>query len=302
MSEVIGSQQPLKTREALEKPRSRRGPASAKDGAVWNVVAHLILGVGSLIMVFPFIWQLIMSVSTTGEITSVPPQLIPSQLHFENYPAVFDKMPFLQQLWVTVATTLARVGGQLLFCSMAGYAFARMRFPGRNALFAVFLSVLMVPGQIYLIPQFEIIQKLGLLNTIAGISLPGLFIAFGTFLFRQHFISMPAELEEAARLDGANPWQIFVRVMLPLSGPAASALVIITTLGSWNDLLWPLVIASTEQKMPLSVGLASFSGQYATDYPMQMAAATMAMAPIFILFLTMQRRFVEGLASSGVKG
>lgn len=267
-----------------------------------NIGAHVVLMIGSAVMLFPFVWQLIMSLSTQGEITSVPPQIIPERLNFENYVAVFQQMPFLQQLGVSVSTTVIRVVGQLLFCSMAGYAFARMRFPGRNILFGVFLSILMVPGQIFLVPQYEIIRSMGLLNTIAGISLPGIFIAFGVFLFRQHFMSMPLELEESARLDGANPAQTFFRVMLPLSGPAASALIIITTLGSWNDLMWPLVIATYEDRMPLSVGLASFSGQYATNYPVLMAASLMAMLPIFILFLSMQRRFVEGLAQSGVKG
>lgn len=264
--------------------------------------AHLVLIVGSAIMLFPFAWQILMSLSTQAAITSVPPQVIPDRLHLENYPAVFESMPFAQQLWVSIAITVIRVAGQLLFCSMAGYAFARMHFPGRNILFAVFLSILMVPGQIFMIPQYEIISSLGLLNSIAGIALPGLFIAFGVFLFRQHFLTMPKELEEAARLDGANPAQIFFRIFLPLSGPAASALIIITTLGSWNDLMWPLVIATEATTMPLSVGLASFSGQYATNYPLLMAAAVMAMAPIFILFLSMQRRFVDGLAQAGVKG
>lgn len=276
-------------------------PTPARGGSS-NAGAHVLLLAGSLVMVFPFLWQIVMSLSTQGEITAVPPHIIPSQLHPENYAAVFGRMPFLEQLWVSVATTVIRVVGQLVFCSMAGYAFARMRFPGRNVIFGMFLAVLMVPGQIYLIPQYEIIRQLGWLNTIRGIALPGIFIAFGTFLFRQHFASMPKELEEAARIDGANPFQIFVRVMLPLSMPAASALIIITTLGSWNDLLWPLVIASDERTMPLSVGLAGFSGQYATNYPVLMAAAVMAMAPIFVLFLSMQRRFIEGLAQSSIKG
>lgn len=280
----------------MAKPRAASGPKFP------NLGAHAILIVGSIVMVFPFVWQIIMSLSTQGEITSVPPSLIPSQLHPENYAAVFERMPFLQQLWVSVTTTLMRVVGQLVFCALAGYAFARMHFPGRNVLFGLFLSILMVPGQIYLIPQYEIIRSLGLLNSIVGIGLPGMFIAFGTFLFRQHFASMPRELEESARLDGANPWQIFWRIFLPLSMPAASALIIITTLGSWNDLIWPLVIATHENKMPLSVGLASFSGQYATNYPALMAASLMAMLPIFLLFLSMQRRFIEGLAQSGVKG
>lgn len=183
---------------------------------------HLVLLIGGLLMVFPFVWQLNMSLSTQAEVTSVPPTWFPTEPQWGNYPAVFEQVPFWNQFLNTAAVTIARVLGQLLLCALAGYAFARMTFRGKNVLFALVLSILMVPYQIYLIPQYDIVQQLGWLNTVAGIAAPGIFSAFGTFLMRQHFMGMPRSLEEAARLDGANPWQTFWRIMFPLSGPALS--------------------------------------------------------------------------------
>lgn len=267
-----------------------------------NIDAYLVLTLGGLIMIFPFVWQLIMSLSTQAEVTSVPPTLLPDAVQWRNYLDVFDLLPFASQFTVSALVTLMRVVVQMILCAMAGYAFARMRFRGRGIIFALLLSILMVPSQIYLIPQYSIIQNLGLLNTVLGIAMPGLFSAFGTFLLRQHFSSMPDSLEEAARLDGANQWQIFWKVMLPLSGPALASVAILTTIASWNDLLWPLVVSTYEDRMPLAVGLATLQGQHMTNYPVMMAASLLAMAPILILFLVLQRRVVEGLAHSGMKG
>ena len=263
---------------------------------------HLVLLLGGLLMVFPFLWQLSMSLSTQAEVTSVPPTWLPAEPQWGNYPAVFEQVPFWNQFLTTVAVTVARVVGQLLLCALAGYAFARMTFPGKGLPFALVLSILMVPYQIYLIPQYDIIQELGWLNTVAGIAAPGIFSAFGTFLMRQHFMGMPRSLEEAARLDGANPWQTFWRIMFPLSGPALSAVAILTALASWNDLMWPLIVATYDDRTTLAVGLASLQGQFTTDYPVMMAAAFMAMLPLMILFIVLQRRVVEGLAHSGMKG
>ena len=263
---------------------------------------HLVLLLGGLLMVFPFLWQLSMSLSTQAEVTSVPPTWLPAEPQWGNYPAVFEQVPFWNQFLTTVAVTVARVVGQLLLCALAGYAFARMTFPGKGLLFALVLSILMVPYQIYLIPQYDIIQELGWLNTVAGIAAPGIFSAFGTFLMRQHYLGMPRSLEEAARLDGANPWQTFWRIMFPLSGPALSAVAILTALASWNDLMWPLIVATYDDRTTLAVGLASLQGQFTTDYPVMMAAAFMAMLPLMILFIVLQRRVVEGLAHSGMKG
>ena len=265
-------------------------------------ITHLVLMLGGLLMVFPFLWQLSMSLSTQAEVTSVPPTWLPSEPQWGNYPAVFEQVPFLNQFLTTVAVTVARVVGQLLLCALAGYAFARMTFPGKNVLFALVLSILMVPYQIYLIPQYDIIQELGWLNTVAGIAAPGIFSAFGTFLMRQHYMGMPRSLEEAARLDGASPWRTFWQIMFPLSGPALSAVAILTALASWNDLMWPLIVATYDDRTTLAVGLASLQGQFTTDYPVMMAAAFMAMLPLMILFIVLQRRVVEGLAHSGMKG
>src|SRR5690625_2895103 len=180
---------------------------------------------------------------------------------------------------------------------MAGFAFARMHFWGRGIIFAVILSILMVPTQAFLIPQFEIVQNLGLMNTVWGIAAPGVFSAFGTFLMRQAFLGLPSEIEEAARLDGASPWQMFWRVMLPLTKPSLSALTIITVLFAWNSLLWPLVVTTEAARMPLAVSLATMQGQHSTDYPMLMAAALMAMAPVLVVFVVLQRALLQRLAA-----
>jgi multiple sugar transport system permease protein len=266
-----------------------------------NALAHVVLVIGSLVMLFPFAWQILASLSTTAEITSIPPTFIPSSLHPENFVAVFERLPFLSLFGVSVAITVIRVVAQLILCAMAGYAFARMRFRGRNVMFALVLVILLVPPQVFLISQYQIVQGLGLLDSVGGIVLPGLFSAFGAFLMRQFFLGLPEELEEAARIDGANPLQVFWRIMLPLARPGLSALAVIGVLLSWNDLLWPLVVSTRPGAQPLSVGLASLQGQYTTDYPVIMAAALLACAPILVLFLVMQRRVIDGLAFSGMK-
>ncbi|AQP49000.1 sugar ABC transporter permease [Tessaracoccus aquimaris] len=275
---------------------------SVLRGQLRYLPVHILLILGGMVMLFPFVWQVLMSLSTNAEIQSVPPQFIPGTFRWENYVEVFQKLPFLQQFGTSLLITVARTLGQLVFCALAGYAFARMQFRGRNLLFGMLLAILMIPGQAYLIPQYQIVKSFGLLETAAGVVLPGLFSAFGTFLMRQAFMSMPKELEEAARLDGCNPWQTFWRVMLPLAKPSLFAVAIVTVLWSWNDLLWPLIVTTREENMPISVGIATLAGQYSSDYAVMMAASVMAMAPIFVLFFSMQKRVIEGLASSGLKG
>lgn len=198
----------------------------------------------------------------------------------------------------TVVTTVV----QVLFCSMAAYAFARIEFPFKNAIFVLVLSVLMVPGQIFLIPQYRIVQSLGLLDTIPALFLPNLFSAFGTFLLRQFFMSLPKELEEAALLDGCNRFQIFGRIMLPLTKAGIVSLVIFTAKFAWNDFMWPLIVNTSMDKMTLGPALSTLQGQYTTKYPMQMAGAVMAVIPIIVLFFIFQKQFIEGVAQSGIKG
>ena len=281
-------------------PARSRTAGTPRNRGLW--IVHVVLIAGAALMVFPFVWQLLTSFKTLSDSVQVPPSFLPREWVFTNFAEVFDSMPFGQMFLNSVLLTVGRTVGQVALCTMAGYAFARIAFPGRNALFVVFLSVLMVPSQLYLLPQYEIIQAFGWLNTLQALSVPGIFSAFGTFLMRQFFLSMPAELEEAARIDGANPWQTFWRIMVPLAKPGIIALVVFTVLWSWNDLLWPLIVTTDPAKMPLSVGLSQLVGIHGTDYPVLMAGALLATLPMLVTFMILQRQFIQGIAFSGTKG
>ena len=267
-----------------------------------HAVAHVLLSLGAVVMIGPFAWEVLTSFKTFAESIHVPPVVIPATIDWHNYRQVFESLPFSALFMNTVLMTIARTAGQVAFCSLAGYAFARLHFRGRTFFFALFLSVMMVPPQMFLIPQYQIMQHLGLLNTVAALALPGMFSAFGTFLMRQFFMQLPLELEEAARLDGANPWQIYWRIMLPLSAPGMLALGLLVAIWSWNDLLWPLVVNTDPEKMPLSAGLATLQGEHLTNYPVLMAGALMASLPLIIAFIIFQRRLIEGIAFTGLKG
>ncbi len=272
-------------------------------GAVGGlVVTHAVLIVAGAIMFAPYVLQILTSLKTYEETLLIPPTLFPAVPHWGNYFSVsYKDFPILTELFNSVVVSLARVAGQLLFASMAAYAFARLRFPFKRALFALFISVLMVPSQLFLIPQYQVMQKLNLLDTLPALFLPGMFSAFGVFLLRQFFMSLPKELDEAARLDGANTWQIYFYILLPLLKPALIALGLLTLVFSWNDLLWPLVVNSTPERLPVSVGLANLQGQYVTQYELIMAGAVIASAPIVVLFLLLQRQFIAAFATSGLK-
>ncbi|TDN45399.1 carbohydrate ABC transporter membrane protein 2 (CUT1 family) [Curtobacterium flaccumfaciens] len=280
-------------------PSRARRRSGRRGGSHWWI--HVVLGVGGFVMAFPFLWQIIMSLSTNAQVQSVTPTFWPGELQWQNYVQVFERLPFLSQLGTSVMVTIIRTLAQIVLCTLAGYAFARMRFRGRAILLALVLSILLVPSQVYLISQYQIVQGLGWLDTLMGIVAPGLFSAFGTFLMRTAFLNLPPELEEAARMDGANPFQTFWRIMLPLARPSISVLAITTVLWSWNELLWPLVVSTRAEDMPLAAGLATLSSDRTIDYPVLMAASLMAMAPVLIMFVVLQRRVIDGLASSGLK-
>lgn len=263
---------------------------------------YVILIVASAVMVFPFVWQTLTSFKTISGASAVPPQIIPDPFTLRAYSKVFETLPFWNLLGNSIWLTAMRTAGQVLFCTMAGYGFARFHFRGKNVLFIGFLAVLMVPGQLFLLPQFEIVGALGMLGTIPGMALPGLFSVFGTFLLRQFFQTLPMELEEAARLDGASEWQIFWRVMLPLAKPGVVALTVLTALWSWNDFLWPLVVSSNVNSMPLSVGLSLLTDLRLKDDALLMAGALLSSLPMIVTFLVLQRQFIQGIAFSGTKG
>ncbi|MFC7786821.1 MULTISPECIES: carbohydrate ABC transporter permease [unclassified Rossellomorea] len=266
-----------------------------------SFLIHFILIMGSIVMLFPFVWMILTSLKTYAESIQVPPVMIPEDFQWKNYEEVFTLLPFFKFMLNTFIITVLRTAGQLFLCSLAAYAFARIVFPGRNLLFVLALSVLMVPGQVFLLPQYMIMVKLGWLNTLQAVVVPGLFSAFGTFLLRQFFMGLPKELEEAARLDGCNHFQIYWRIMLPLAKPGLIALGIFTILWSWNELMWPMIVNSSPDAMTLAVGLSSLQGQYGTNYPILMAGSFLAVLPMLILFIILQKQFIEGIAITGGK-
>ncbi len=266
------------------------------------VVIHALLILGLGITVFPFIWMVLTSFKTKGESIQVPPVILPSHFDFNSYTSVMQAIPFKEVYLNTIFSTIVTVLAQVLICSMAAYAFGRLHFPGRDVLFVIVLSVLMVPGQIFLVPQYLIIQKLGLLNTLPALFLPNLFSAYGTFLLRQFFMSLPKEMEEAAILDGCNQFQIFYKVMLPLIHAGLISLVIFTAKFAWNDFMWPMIVNTSPKMMILGPALASLQGQYTNDFPGQMAGSVMAVIPMIVLFFVFQKQFIEGVSHVGVKG
>lgn len=267
-----------------------------------KLFVHLALLFGVGVTVFPFLWMVLTSFKTVGEAMRIPPTFFPKQFLVDAYGQIITALPFARVYLNTIISTVVTTIVQVMFCSMAAYAFARIEFPFKNVIFVLILSVLMVPGQIFLIPQYQIIQKLGLLDTIPALFLPNLFSAFGTFLLRQFFMSLPKELEEAAFLDGCSRYQIFWKIMLPLTKPGIVSLVIFTAKFAWNDFMWPLIVNTSPKMMTLGPALSTLQGQYTTKYPMQMAGAVMAVIPIIVLFFIFQKQFIEGVAQSGIKG
>jgi multiple sugar transport system permease protein len=263
---------------------------------------HIILILGSFVMIAPFLWMASTSLKTFSESMQVPPTIFPKNFQLINYVEVFETIQFLRYYLNTIIVTFGRTIGQIILCSIAAYAFARMKFPGKNIIFIAILSVLMVPSQVVMIPSFVIMRELGWLDTFYALIVPGVFSAFGVFLLRQFFMSIPRELDEAAKIDGCSYFGIYWRIILPLSKPALVALAIFTILASWNDFLWPLIVTSSDDMRVLSFGIASFQGQHSTDYPLLMAGALMATAPMIIIFIFLQRYFIEGITLSGVKG
>ncbi|MEV4534258.1 carbohydrate ABC transporter permease [Asanoa sp. NPDC049518] len=274
----------------MTKPTARR----------WHI--HLFLAAAAAFMVVPFVWQLLTVFKSTAEVTRIPPTILPHGYSLHSFETFFSTVPFWSMFAVSTGALVLRVGGQIIVAALAGYAFARIPFRGRGILHGLFLAMLMVPSQLFLIGQYGLVRDLKLLDTLPALAIPGLFSAFGTFLMRQAFLSMPNDYEEAARLDGANPFQVFWHIMLPMARPTVAALAVLTGLYSWNDLLWPLIVSPAGENRPLSVGLAGLQGQFGTDYPTLMAGAFVCSIPLITVFLVLQRQFFAGIAGSGIKG
>ncbi|MCB2355673.1 carbohydrate ABC transporter permease [Clostridium estertheticum] len=266
-----------------------------------NLIVHIILIIGAIAMLIPFIWMILTSLKTLTESTSLPITIIPKNFEWGNYIDVWNQLPFAKFYINTMLMIFFRVIGSVFFSAMAAYALARIEFPGKNFFFMLILIQMMIPGQIFIIPQYAIISKLGLLNTVTALVIPGIISAFGTFLLRQFFIGIPKELEEAAILDGCNRWQVFWKVMLPLTRSGLVALGIFTSVFAYKDLMWPLIVNMSLDKMPLAAGMASLQGQYSTNFPQLMAGSMIAIWPMLIIFIIFQKQFIEGVASTGSK-
>jgi multiple sugar transport system permease protein len=263
---------------------------------------YVALTVGLVLMVLPFVWMTLSSLKPEGEVMAVPPTWWPETITLSNYQVLFDKLDFTTYFTNSLLVAGAVTIGNMLFCSMLGYALAKLQFPGRRLMFALVLGTLMIPGVVTFVPLFVLVSNLGLADTLTGMALPFLAGPFGVFLMRQFILTLPDELIQAARVDGAGELRIFFSVVLPLCTPALATLGILTFLTSWNNFLWPLAVASSEDKYTLPVALALYSvGQNATKYGLLLAGAVVVVIPVIAVFLLLQRHIMQGIAMTGIK-
>ena len=262
---------------------------------------HAFLMTVGVIFLFPFVWSISTSLKPMNDLFQVTPTLIPSEVRWENYREVFDSVPFGRFYINTILVTIARTIGGVFIASLAGFAFARLRFPGRDLVFFVLLAGLMVPDQVLIVPRYILMREFGWLDTYQGLIIPLLFSSFGVFLLRQFFLGIPRDFQEAATLEGASAFRVYWDIYLPLARPALSAFGFLTLLWSWNEFLWALTITNSNDMRVLSVGIALFEGQYFTNTAVLLAAANLATFPLLIVFLFFQKQLVEGIALSGLK-
>ena len=268
---------------------------------IGKFITYAALILGSVIMIFPFVWMILTSSKTVPESMEIPPAIFPKQFMLDNFVDAVNSLPFVNMYFNTIMMIVFRVIFAVVFSSMAGYAFAKLKFKGKNILFGIVLMQMMLPSQIFIIPQYQMVAKLGIANSIAGLVFPGLVSAFGTFFLRQAYLGIPNEVGEAAFLDGCNQWQTFTKVMFPLTSSSVAALTVFTAVFAYSDLMWPLVVNSDLNMMTLSSGLANLRGQFTTNFPVLMAGSLLAMLPMVILYLIFQRQFIEGVALTGGK-
>jgi multiple sugar transport system permease protein len=271
----------------------------------WSVIGlgtlQAMLVAGACLAVLPFFWMVSTSLKDLPEVFQAPFAL-PHPPLWSNYAAVFETIPFARCYLNTALVTVARTLGVLVTSAMAAYAFARLGFPGRDALFLLYLGTMMIPSQVTMIPNFVLMRLLGWRDTYQALIVPHLFSAFGVFLLRQFLLTIPPSLEEAAIIDGCSHWGVFQRVALPLARPALATLTVFTFLGAWNDFMWPLIMTDSLELAVLNVGLSYLQQMSHTDWPLLMAGAVMALLPVLVVYVSAQQHFVEGIAMTGIKG
>ena len=280
-----------------DPPRRRRRPLR------WSrTLTYVALVIGLLVTLMPFIWMALGSVKTQGELLQRPITWWPQEPTLDNYEQWLTQLDYWQFFLNSLFVAIVVVLGNLVFCSMVGYALAKMSFPGKRVLFALVMVTLMVPGVVTLVPMFVLVSNMGLVNTYPALMLPFLAGPLGVFLMRQFMLGIPDALIEAARIDGAGEFRVFARIVLPQCGPPLATLAILTFLSSWNNFLWPLVVAQTEKMYTLPVALSLYSvGTNGTYYGLLMAGSVLVVTPILVLFLLLQRYFVQGIAMTGIK-
>ena len=288
--------------------RSRKTPFGNAFRPRWfnlnlqRILLHAMLIIAAMVTMLPLVWMLLSSLKTKAEIFVYPIEWLPRVPRYRNYPDALASAPFgmyfLNSGFIGIVVTLST----LCFSSLAGYGFAKFEFPGRDIAFIFILSTMMIPFQVIMIPLYLLTQRLGWLDSYPGLIVPGALTAFGVFLMRQFSLTIPDEYLDAARIDGCSEFRIWWMIAVPLCKPALSALAILTFLGSWNNLLWPLIITTKDHLRTLPLGLALFQTEYVTDYGLLMAGSVLASLPIVVLFLVFQKEFVQGIVMSGIKG
>jgi len=263
---------------------------------------HLVLAPIALLFVTPFAQMVLASLSPGAELVKFPPPFIPSRLTLDGFVALFTTTDILLWLMNSTIVSVIAIVAHVILCSLAGYGFARLRFRGRNVGFFMIVATIMIPTQLLMIPTYVMFSRLGVINTLAAAFVPWLASAFGIFLMRQFFLSIPAEIEEAAALDGANRLQTFLRIVLPLAKPAIATLAIFTLLSSWNDLIWPLIAINDDSILTVQLGIANFQSSRRTQWELLMAGNVIAVAPLVLFFLFAQKQFVQTMTMSGLKG
>ena len=272
-----------------------------KQKLLVKIILYIVLISGSIIMLMPFIWMLSTSLKDAGEVFTFPPKWIPSPVKWENYINAWNSVPFGMFFINSIIVAIAVTFGQVFNSSLAAFAFARLTFWGRDKLFLAYLGTMMVPGQVTMIPVFILLKKLNWIDTYQALILPGIFTAYGTFMLRQFFMTIPIELEEAAIIDGCSTFRVYWNIILPLSKPALATLATFVFLGSWNDFMWPLIVTNSDTMKTLPIGLALFQGIYSTDWTLLMAGATIVLIPVLIVYIFNQKFFVRGIVLSGIK-
>lgn len=266
-----------------------------------HVFIYFFLILGSFIMIFPFIWMILTSFKTISESMQVPPTFLPESYRFDNYKDVLQLLPFKNLYINTGLLILLRIICAVAFSSTAAFAFAKLNFPLKKVLFTVVLAQMMIPAQIFIIPQYRMLAKMNMLNSLFALLFPGIVSAFGTFFLRQFYMGLPDELVEASNLDGCNVWQTFILILFPLTKTAVVALAIFTAIFAYSDMMWPLIVNMEIEKMTLSAGLSTLNAGFSTNFPVLMAGATLAMLPMLALYLVFQKQFIEGIALTGTK-